>query len=212
MQLPRPHGEAGTPTSNQPPRGAQGRRLVGPVALCSCPSASLHGQVRARLAPGGYCRCSGNGGPQTCLPAACGMAQRGAQHGPSSPTQTQDPREGPSLVGRTTRSFLRHGLIRLAHEEAERSRRGTSRGARDASRDDQGLQASASSRSVLLSPLLQRGKRSRGVPRHQAKVAISVQQDQDQVIVEPKTASPPEFCAGEDYFVRITGTSCPLSN
>ena len=52
------------------------------------------------------------------------------------------------------------------------------------------------------------GKRSRGVPRHQAKVAISVQQDQDQedckteVIVEPKTASPPELCAGEDYFCQ----------
>ena len=48
------------------------------------------------------------------------------------------------------------------------------------------------------------GKRSRGVPRHQAKVAISVQQDQDQedckteVIVEPKQASPPEPLAGED--------------
>ena len=52
------------------------------------------------------------------------------------------------------------------------------------------------------------GKRSRGVPRHQAKVAISVQQDQDQenckmeVIMEPKTASPPELCAGEDYFCQ----------
>ena len=52
------------------------------------------------------------------------------------------------------------------------------------------------------------GKRSRGVPRHQAKVAISVQQDQDQedckteVIVEPKMASPPELCAGEDYFCQ----------
>ena len=52
------------------------------------------------------------------------------------------------------------------------------------------------------------GKRSRGVPRHQSKVAISVQQDQDQedckteVIVEPKTASPPELCAGEDYFCQ----------
>ena len=48
------------------------------------------------------------------------------------------------------------------------------------------------------------GKRSCGVPRHQAKVAISVQQDQDQqsgrmeVTVEPKTASPPEPLAGED--------------
>ena len=52
------------------------------------------------------------------------------------------------------------------------------------------------------------GKRSRGVPRHQAKVAISVQQDQDQedckmeVIVEPKTAPPAELCAGEDYFCQ----------
>ena len=91
---------------------------------------------------------------------ACGLRRgsKGAQHGPSSPTQTQDPREGPSLAGRTTRSFLRHGLVRLAHEEAERSRRGTSRGARDASHDDQGRQAGASPRSVLLSSLVQRGQ------------------------------------------------------
>ena len=125
-QLPRRRGEVEMPTSNQPPHGAQGRRLLGPTALRSCPFASLHGQVRARLGPGGYCRRSGNGGPQICLSAACGVAQRGAQHGPSSPTQTQDPGEGPSLAGRMTRSFLRHGLIRLACQEAERSRRGTS--------------------------------------------------------------------------------------
>ena len=104
------------------------------------------------------CRHSGNGGPQTCLPAACGVAQRGAQRGPSSPTQTQDPREGPSLAGRTTRSFLRRGLVRLSHEEVERSRRGTSRGARDASHDDRGRQADASPRSVLPSSLVQRGQ------------------------------------------------------
>ena len=41
--------------------------------------------------------------------------------------------------------------------------------------------------------------------RHQAKVSISVQRDQDQqddmteVTVEPKTASPPEPLAGEDH-------------
>ena len=52
------------------------------------------------------------------------------------------------------------------------------------------------------------GKRSRGVPRHQAKVAILVQRDQDQedyeteVTVEPKMASSPEFCAGEDCFCQ----------
>ena len=44
-----------------------------------------------------------------------------------------------------------------------------------------------------------------GVPRHQAKVAISVQRDQDQedyeteVTVEPKTASSPMLLAAEDH-------------
>ena len=82
---------------------------------------------------------------------ACGLrhGSKGAQHGPSSSTQAQDPREGPSLAGRMTRSFLRHGLVRLAHEEAESSRQGTSRGAHDASHDDQGRQAGAGLRSVL---------------------------------------------------------------
>ena len=73
------------------------------------------------------CQHSGNGGPRTCLPAACGMARVGAQCSPSSSAQARDPREGPSLAGRTTQSFLRHGLIRLAREEAERSRRLISR-------------------------------------------------------------------------------------
>ena len=188
------------PTSNQPPCSAQGRRLLGPAALCSCPSASLHGQVRARLGPGGYCRRSGNGSPQTCLPAACGMAQKGAQCGPSSSTQTQDPREGPSLAGRTTRSFLRHGLTRLAREEAERSRQGTSRGARDASHDDQRRQAGAS-RAVSSFPLWCKGSKRRR--EHQAKAPISMQRDQQpvqrqEVIVEPMPMSPPEPLAGED--------------
>ena len=55
----------------------------------------------------------------------------------------------------------------------------------------------APARAVSSFPLSCKGsKRSRGVPRHQAKVSISVQQDQDQedykteVIMEPKTASP----------------------
>ena len=48
------------------------------------------------------------------------------------------------------------------------------------------------------------GKHRRGVPRHQAKVALSVQRDQDQqsgrmeVTVEPKTASSPVPLAAED--------------
>ena len=156
VRLSRRHGEAETPASNQSPRDAQGRRLLGPAALRTCPFASLLSQVWARLGPGGYCRRSGNGGTQTCLPAACGMAQGAAQRGPSSSARAQDPREGPCLAGRTTGGFLRHGLVRLAREEAERSRRGTSRGAHDASHDDQGRQAGASPCSVLLSSLVQR--------------------------------------------------------
>ena len=73
-QLSRRRGEAETPTSNQSPRGVQGRRLLGPAALRTCPFASLLSQVQARLGPGGYYRHSGNGGTHTCLPAACGVA------------------------------------------------------------------------------------------------------------------------------------------
>ena len=69
----------------------------------------------------------------------------------------QDPREWPSLAGRTTPDLLKSSLVRLAREEAERSRRGTSRGARDASHDDRSL-AGASLRSVLVSSLVQRGQ------------------------------------------------------
>ena len=45
-----------------------------------------------------------------------------------------------------------------------------------------------------------------------------VQQDQDQedgkaeVIMEPKTASPQGFSQAKTTFVRISCTSCPLSN
>ena len=146
----------------------------------------------------------GTGDTQTCLPAACGVAQGVAQYGPSSSTHAQGPREGPSLARRTTGGFLGHNLVRLAHEEAERSRRGTSRGAHDASHDDRG-QAGARRAPACAESLIplwcKEGKRRR---EYQAKATISVQQDQDQqndrmeVIVEPKPASPPESLAGED--------------
>ena len=89
--------------------------------------------------------------------------------------------------------------------------RQTSRGPRDVSHDDQDQAGArrAPARAVSSFPLwCKGGKRRRGVPRHQAKVSISVQRDQDQqdgrteVTVEPKTASPPEPLAGEDYFCQ----------
>ena len=97
-----------------------------------------------------------------------------------------------------------HGLIRLAREEAERSRRGTSRGAHDASHDDQGQAGArrAPAYAESLFPLWCKGGKRR--QEYQAKAAISMQQDQDhqdgrtEVIVEPKPASPLEPLASED--------------
>ena len=97
----------------------------------------------------------GTGVPRlACLRPAAWL--KGGPARPSPSTQAQDPREGPSLARQTTRSFLRHGHIRWAREEAESSRQGTSRGAHDASHDDQGRQSGASLRSVLLSSFVQR--------------------------------------------------------
>ena len=104
---------------------------------------------------------------------ACGL-RRGSRSGPVRSIFINTKLK--TLAGRAAGSFLRHGLVRLAHDEAERPRWGTSRGARDASHDDQG-QAGVGLRRVLVSPLVQRGKRRQG---YQAKATISVQQDQDQ--------------------------------
>ena len=111
---------------------------------------------------------------------------------------------GQASRGRMIGGFLRHGLVRLAREEAERSRQGTSRGARDASHEDQGQAGArrAPACAESLFPLwCKGGKRGKG---YQAKATISVQQDQDQqdgraeVIVEPKPASSSGSLAGED--------------
>ncbi len=121
----------------------------------------------------------------------------------SRPSRGAKPREEDDA-----KTSLGGGLVRLAREEAERSRRGTSRGSRDASHDDRGRQAGASPRSVLLSSLVQRGQAQPRSTEASGKGAISVQRDQDhedykmEVIVEPETASSPELCAGEDYFCQ----------
>src|SRR3954468_22408685 len=73
------------------------------------------------LGPGATVGVLGTGVPRLAY------LQRGSKGGPCAAhlhqRKIQDPREGPSLAGRTTRCFLRRGLVRLAHEEAERSRR-----------------------------------------------------------------------------------------
>ena len=101
----------------------------------------------------GGCRRSGNGGPQTCLPTAHGVAPLAAQYGSSSPANTQDPRERPSLVRRMTQDLLRGSFTRLAPEERRYQGRGTLRGSPDVSRDDRS-QAGASGRRVPVSSLV----------------------------------------------------------
>ena len=83
---------------------------------------------------------------------------------------------------------------------------GTSRGARDASHDDRDQAGArrAPACAVSLFPLWCKGGKHR--PRHRAKVAIPVQQDQDQqsgsteVTMEPKTASSPVLLAPKTTF------------
>ena len=148
----------------------------------------------------GCCRRSRNGGPQIFLPAACGVAQAVAQYGPSSTTQAQDPREGPSLAGRTTEGSS--GVASLG---------GLARRRRDQGRVPREVPVTqtmtietrrAPACAVSLLPLRCKGSKHR--LRYQAKVTVSVQQDEDQhngrmeVIVEPRTASPPESLAVED--------------
>ena len=93
---------------------------------------------------------------------------------------------------------------RLARRRRDQGR-GTSRGSHDASRTDRGQAGArrAPACAVSLFPLWCKGSKHR--TRHRAKVAIPVQQDQDQqsdrteVTVEPKTASSPVLLAAEDH-------------
>ena len=67
------------------------------------------------------CRRPGNGGPQTCLPAAHGVAPPAVLYGPSSPANTQDPREGDDTRPPRERPH------QAGSRGAERSRQGTPR-------------------------------------------------------------------------------------
>ena len=87
-------GKRRQPTIRQLPRVNQGRRMLGPAALRTCPLALPQSQARARLGLGGYCRRSGNEGPQTCLPAAHGVAVLAGLYGPSSSTRQSRPSRG----------------------------------------------------------------------------------------------------------------------
>ena len=157
------------------------------------------------MGPGATVGILGTGVPRlACLRPAAWLHQWPSMARLHQPN-TQDHREGPSLAGKTTQGLLRSGLTRQAREEAERSRQGVPR-------EVLMMQAMtiktrrAPAHAVSSFPLwCKGGKRRRGVPRHKAKVSISVQRDQDQqdgrteVTMEPKTAPSPAPLAGEDH-------------
>ena len=100
MQLPRRRGEVEAPTSNQPPRGAQGRRLLGPATLRTCPFALCSAMSGRALGPGATVGVLGTGVPRlACLRPAAWL-----KGGPARPIFTNTnprPSRGASLVGRT---------------------------------------------------------------------------------------------------------------
>ena len=66
----------------------------------------------------------GTGVPRLACLRPAAWLKRGPSAAHLHQLKLKDPREGPSLAGRTTGSFLRGSLIRQAREEAERSRQG----------------------------------------------------------------------------------------
>ena len=164
------------------------------------------------------CRRSGNGGPQTCLPAAYGVAQRGPstdhlhQHklktlarGQASQGGRQGASSGSASSGWLTRRRRVQGGV---PREVPMTQAMTTKGARR-----------VPARAVSSFPLwCKGGKRSRGVPRHQAKVAISCNEAKTRRTTRRRSPWSPRrrhhqsFVQAKTTFVRIAGTSCPLSN
>ena len=141
------------------------------------------------------CRRSRNGGPQTCLPAACGVAQAGAQRGRLHQLKLKTLVRDQASRGRQQEASSEAASSgRLARRRRDQAR-STSRGTRDASHDDRDQAGArrAPACAVSLFPLWWKGSKHK--PRHQANVTVSMQQDQHQqssrmeVTVEPKTAS-----------------------
>jgi len=142
-----------------------------------------------------------------------------AQFSPSSSTQVQDPREGPSLAGRTVQGLTRSGLTRQAREEAERSRRRLPREVHMMQAMMIEGQAGAGQRNVLISPLVLRGQAqarstkasSKGFPIGATRPRPGGQQDgghrgaQDSVIASA-------FDSRRPPLVKIACTRCPPSN
>ena len=188
--------------SNQSPRANRSRRLLGPAALRACPLASPQSQARARLGPGGYCRCSGNGGPQTCLPAAHGVAVLAGLYGPSSSRRHSRPSRGAKRREADDARPPQEWPSQASSRGAEISRRGeTSRGPHDVSHDAW-RQAGASAQCPCF-PFVAKeasaGAEYRGVKQRFPYRCNKTKTSRTEVTAEPTATSPPEPLASEDH-------------
>ena len=139
---------------------------------------------------------------------ACGL-QRGSSGGPVRPifisTRLKTLARGQASRGGRRKTSSGSASLGWLPRGGEIKAMGTLRGPYDASHDYQGQAGArqASACAVSLFPL--RCKGSKHMPRHRAKVTISVQRDQDQqsgrteVTVDPKTTSSPVLLAAEDH-------------
>ena len=152
---------------------------------------------------------------------ACGVAQAVALYCPSSSTQVQDPRERPSLAGRTTQGLLRSGLTKRTHEEAERSRQGVPREVPmtqammiKTRRAPDGRQPC----SVLVSPLVLRGQAqarstaasSKGFHISAIRPRLAGRQDRGHHGAQDGVTTS-AFGKRRPPLLRIACTSCPFS-
>src|SRR3954463_7027806 len=167
------------------------------------------------LGPGATIGVLGTGVPRlACLRPAAWL-----EWGPSvahlHQHKAQEPREGPRLARRTTWRFLKHGLLRLVCEEAERSRRVPHEVPMTQALMTKGARR-APARAASPFPLWCKGGKRRR--EDQAKAPILVQQDQDrsnggkEVTMEPRMASPQGLWQAKTNFSQDKCTRCSPSN
>ena len=147
----------------------------------------------------------GNGGPQTCLPAA--WLEWGPSVAQLHQLKLKTLAKGQaSLGGRQEASSRAASSGRLARRQRDQGRAPPEGPVtQSVTIEDQAGARRAPACAVSLFPFRCKGGKHR--PRHQAKVSISAQQDQDQqdgrteVTTEPTVASLPEPLAGEDHLL-----------
>ena len=150
------------------------------------------------------------------------MAPPAAPSDPSSSANTQDPREGPSLEGRTTQGLLRNGLTRHPREEAKRSRQGVPREVLmtqammiKTRRVPGGRQAAQCPRFLFGAKGASAAAEYRGIRQRlpfRCNKTETRRTTRRRSPWSPRRRHHQSFVQAKTTFVRIVDTCCPLSN